>query len=1095
MTPPTPAPAALDLLLTLTTAIGRAATIREIYEASLDAIQQGLGVRRASILLFDSDGVMRFAAWRGLTDDYRRAVEGHSPWKPGTREAAPIAISDVNADPALAPYLGPIRAEGISAMALVPLLTDGGVTGKFVLYYDASHVPSAIELQLASVIAAQVAFAVQRVRAEEKGRAREMQLRLVTDAAPVAIAHCDRHGRYKFVNRAYAARFGLGTQDVVGRTMSDVLGTRAANSVQTYVEAALRGEAVDAEVEVPYDVLGPRMIHLRYEPEFDADGAVCGLAAVVLDVTEQYRTAVLKRYADDYLRALIETTPECVKVVAADGTLLEMNAAGLEMVEAPSAEAVAGRCVYDLIAPEHRGAFRAFNERICRGARGSLEFDIIGLAGTRRTMETTAVPLTARDGSVHHLAITREITHRRQAEAALVQSEAMFRQLTETLPQIIWTTGADGQPSYFNPRWYDFTGLPPGSLERNAGRECIHPEDRQPALDAWARALATGAPYQVELRLRDSRTRAYRWHLARSVPVRDDNGKVLRWIGSATDIDDQKRAERTSRFIAAASRTLATLVDYQTALQRVAELAVPDFADWCAVDIAADDGRLRRLALCHADPDKVHLAFELERRYPPRQNSNRGAQHVLKTGQPEMMTEIPDSLIEQVAYDAAHLAAIRTLGLRSYVSVPLVGAGRTIGVITFIATDDSGRRYDEHDLAVAQELAYRAGIAIENARLYSDLQQADRHKDEFLAVLAHELRNPLAPLRTALQLIEVAGDDAVRRNRASTVMDRQLRHMVRLVDDLLDVSRITRGRIELQKQPIELAAILQNAIETSRPMIEGNGHQLTVTFPPDPLVVNADPTRIAQVFSNLLNNAAKYTPRGGHITLAAEADGANATIRVRDSGIGIPREMLARVFEMFVQVDRSFERSSGGLGIGLTLVKRLVEMHGGAVDAHSDGPGTGTEFVVRLPTVGIDTRLEAEDRARAGMRPRNASRRILVADDNVDAAECLADALRLMGHEVRAVHDGMSAVEVTNEHQPELVFLDLGMPKVDGYEAARRIRAALGQHVFIVAVTGWGQEEDLRRSQNAGFDRHLIKPVDISEVATLIDAWPARSSI
>jgi signal transduction histidine kinase/ActR/RegA family two-component response regulator len=573
--------------------------------------------------------------------------------------------------------------------------------------------------------------------------------------------------------------------------------------------------------------------------------------------------------------------------------------------------------------------------------------------------------------------------------------------------------------------------------------------------------------------------------------VRDDTGTIVRWIGSSTDIDDQKRAERTSRFIAAASRALATLVDYQTALHRVAELAVPDFADWCAVDIAEENGTLQRLALCHADPGTIQLAFDLERRYPPRRDPGIGAQHVLRTGQPEMMTEIPDAVLEQAACDPEHLAAIRTLGLRSYISVPLLGGGRPIGVITFIVTDDSGRRYEAHDLAVAQELAFRAGIAIENARLYSDLQQAAQQKDEFLAVLAHELRNPLAPIRTALQLIAVAGDDAARRSRACTIMDRQLRQMVRLVDDLLDVSRITRGRIELQKQPTELAAVLQNAIETSRPMIEGNGHELTVTFPRDPVVIDADPTRLAQVFSNLLNNAARYTPRGGQIVVAVDAAPAGAIVRVRDTGIGVPQDALPRIFDMFVQVDRSFERSSSGLGIGLTLVKRLVEMHGGTVDAHSDGPGTGTEFVVRLPTIAGEQRMPGDDRAQAPMTTPARPRRILVADDNEDAAECLADALRLMGHDVRTVHDGASAVDVAAAHDAELILLDLGMPQMDGYQAARRIRALLGDQVLIVAVTGWGQAEDQRRSQEAGFDRHLIKPIDISEVGTLLDALPA----
>jgi PAS domain S-box-containing protein len=352
------APPALDVLLGLSTAVGQAAAIEPIYEAALEAIARGLGVARASILLFDSDRVMRFKAWRGLSDAYRAAVEGHTPWTPETTDAAPITVPDVTADPGLAPYLPIVHAERIAAMTFVPLMTDH-VVGKFMLYYGERHESSEGELRLATVIATQVAFAVQRLQSEQIVRA-------------AGLEHGDR---------------------------------RLAESSA--------------------------------------------------------------RQLDEYLRAMIERTPECVKIVAADGSLLEMNPAGLQLIEAESLDSVVGVSVYDIIAPEHRAAYRAFNDRICSGERGTLVFDIVGLRGTRRTMETHAVPFAASDGSIRHLAVTRDITERRRAEAALVESEALFRQLADTLPQIIWITGADGMPNYFNARWYEFTGLPPGSLERD----------------------------------------------------------------------------------------------------------------------------------------------------------------------------------------------------------------------------------------------------------------------------------------------------------------------------------------------------------------------------------------------------------------------------------------------------------------------------------------------------------------------------------------------------------------------------------------------------------------------------------------------------
>jgi PAS domain S-box-containing protein len=380
----------------------------------------------------------------------------------------------------------------------------------------------------------------------------------------------------------------------------------------------------------------------------------------------------------------------------------------------------------------------------------------------------------------------------------------------------------------------------------------------------------------------------------------------------------------------------------------------------------------------------------------------------------------------------------------------------------------------------------RAEAARERAE--AALKEADRRKDEFLAMLAHELRNPLAPLRNALHILQLAGDDPGLTAQAREVMERQIEHLVRLVDDLLDVSRIMRGRIELRKEPVELATVVNRAVETSQPGIEAEGHELTVSLPPEPLWLDGDLVRLAQVVSNLLNNAVKYTERGGKICLTGGREGDGAVLRVRDTGIGIAPEVLPQIFDMFVQADRRTKNAQGGMGIGLTLVRRLVEMHGGRVEAHSAGPGRGSEFVVWLPLRG-----GSDGEPARGKQPERSpaagleSRRVLVVDDSPDAADTLAMLLRLEGQEVRVAYDGPSALAAAEAAPPDIAFLDLGMPTMDGYELARRMRARQElRTVRLVAVTGWGQDEDRRRTREAGFDEHLVKPVERESLHQLL---------
>jgi two-component system CheB/CheR fusion protein len=427
--------------------------------------------------------------------------------------------------------------------------------------------------------------------------------------------------------------------------------------------------------------------------------------------------------------------------------------------------------------------------------------------------------------------------------------------------------------------------------------------------------------------------------------------------------------------------------------------------------------------------------------------------------------------------------------------------GTAAGVTrTYLSTKGPYRDPEGHVLGVigiSRDITDRKQLEEQLRQRAAELADADRRKDEFLAMLAHELRNPLAPIQNAVQIMRASRLDDARLRWARDVVERQVQQLARLVDDLLDVSRITRGKIKLQKERIDLAMVVARAIETSRPLIEARRHELSVTLPTTSLWLLADPTRLAQVLANLLNNAAKYTAEGGRIWLSAEREAAGVTVRVRDTGMGMPADLVPRLFQPFIQADRALDRSQGGLGIGLTLVKTLVELHGGSVSACSAGPEQGSEFSVRLPIAegeqpsagnGPSLSLAQEAAGSSGV-----SRRVLVVDDNADAAHSLALLLQMEGHQVEVVHDGLQALVVAQAQGPEVVLLDIGLPQMDGYEVARRLRRQPGlERAVLVALTGYGQEEDRRRSQEAGFDEHLVKPVEPATLLAMLAHRPTR---
>jgi signal transduction histidine kinase len=476
-----------------------------------------------------------------------------------------------------------------------------------------------------------------------------------------------------------------------------------------------------------------------------------------------------------------------------------------------------------------------------------------------------------------------------------------------------------------------------------------------------------------------------------------------------------------------------------------------------------------------------------------------------------------------------HLTGYK-LGAVDYVSIPVVPEilRSKVAVLVELYCKRRELRQLNHDLAQTNERLARANAALqaeksselealngtlqrangelerinrslqrevaERAKAQAALKEADRNKDEFLAMLAHELRNPLAPIVNALHLMRMNVSDS-QLNWSREVIGRQLTHLTRLVDDLLDVSRITRGKIALSRQPLEIRTLVGQAVEAVQPLLQERSHTFAARIPEHPLWVDGDSLRLTQALSNVLGNAVKYTDRGGHIELEVLGDDGDLEIRVRDNGIGIPAERLPLIFDLFTQLDRKSDHPQSGLGIGLALVRRLLEMHGGSVEARSDGAGRGSEFVIRLPRYAgeLSARTDGEQRASSALPV--PAHRILIADDNLDALESLAEVLKLQGHEVFSASNGSLALESAERHLPDVALLDIGMPLLDGYEVARRIRSQdWGRQVTLLAVTGWGQDADRRRSREAGFDLHLVKPLDVDKLAELLSRLPLHTA-
>jgi PAS domain S-box-containing protein len=698
----------------------------------------------------------------------------------------------------------------------------------------------------------------------------------------------------------------------------------------------------------------------------------------------------------------------------------------------------------------------------------------------------------------------------RQERANAEANERYYRFLAEAIPQIIWTARPDGFVDYYNQRWYEYTGLTTAETEGWGWDAALHPDDVERCTKRWKHSVETGEIYEVEYRFRRASDGQFRWHLGRALPLRDDNGQIVKWFGACTDIDDRKHAEEQQRFLSEASAVLVASLDYEATLTTLAQLVVPRVADWCTVDMLTDDRTIQRLAVAHPDPAKVEQAWEVNRLYPHDFYETEGVSKVIRTGQPELYRDIPDDLLALVSRDAGHLKILRELGLKSSMIVPLIAHNRVLGAITLMVAE-SGRRFDSADLSFVEDLAQRAALAVDNARLYREAQEVNRLKDEFLATLSHELRTPLTAVLGWTRLLGTGQLDEATQKRALETIERNAQSQVQLIDDILDVSRIIRGKLRLDVRPTELAPVIEAAVDSVRPAAEAKGIRLQVVLDPGAGPVSGDPDRLQQVAWNLLSNAIKFTPKDGRVQVLLTRVNSHLELTVSDTGQGIEKKFLPYVFDRFRQADASTTRKHGGLGLGLAIVRHLVELHGGTVTAESEGAGQGTTFRVSLPLMIVHQRefaAKAGEHAAAPEHPTAGGRqaleyqseleglRVLLVEDESDSREMLVIVLTQCRAEVRAVSNAADALSQLESWRPDVLISDIEMPGEDGYTLIRKVRnlpPERGGRIPAAALTAYARAEDRMRALLAGFQLHVPKPVEPAELAAVVASLAGRA--
>ncbi len=935
-----------------------------------------------------------------------------------------------------------------------------------------------------------------RSRAEEALEAERERSRITLASIGDGVISTDAQGRVTFLNRAAEALTGWSVAEAVGRPLPEVY-----RIVNQYTRLAVESPAIVALREGVVVGLANHTILMARDgserpiadsaaPMYDADGEAIGAVLVFRDAARKVRA----EEAASRLAAIVENSDDAIVSKGLDGVVRTWNGAAERLFGWKAEEAV-GKTLAELIIPPDRHDEEVeILARLGRGERVE-PFETVRVRKDGALVEISASMSPIRDDEGRVVAaskIARDISAAKAARRELVESHARLDYAARLSGLGFWHCELPFGELIWDDRVREHFWIAPGervTIETYYDR--IHPDDRESTRAAIEEAIARGGHFDVKHRTVDPAGGGVKWIHALGGAAYDARGKPTRFDGVSVDVTarrlDEERLARLLERERELSKTLlrvdraglaihaaGSLDDVMRAIAREARDVIG--AHQAIASLTTDERGGQAISAASFSDKYARWSDYAE------ETTGEGIYaEVARTNRSMRMTQA--ELESHPAWRGFGAHADGHPPMRGWLAVPLIGGdGRNLGLLQL--SDKYEGEFVAEDEAFAMQIARIASVAIENARLYAELREQDRRKGEFLAVLGHELRNPLVPLRNGLHLLRLASDpESLARSRA--MMERQLGHMVRLIDDLLDVSRINENKMQLHRDWTTLRDVAAAALETTGPLIEQAGHALTVDLPREPTPLFVDLTRMAQVVGNLLSNSAKYTPRGGRIRLSGRVEGEEVAIRVEDDGIGVPAEELSRLFDMFSQIGRGLDRSSGGLGIGLALVKGLVEIHGGTVEARSPGPGLGSVFTVRLP-LSADAPAAAEPAA-AAPASSVARLRILVADDNEDSAVSMTDLLAALGAEARSARDGLEAVATAEAFRPDVILMDMGMPHLDGRGAARRIRqASWGRDVLIIALTGWGQETDRALSREAGCDDHLVKPVDLADLQKLL---------
>jgi PAS domain S-box-containing protein len=834
-------------------------------------------------------------------------------------------------------------------------------------------------------------------------------------------------------------------------------------------------------------------------PIRDTTGAIVGAVMVFHDVTSRRKAERALRASEERLRAMFTQAAIGIGIANLDGTFHEVNQKFCSLL-GYSGEELQKRTFLQITHADDRSATEIQVRRLLDGLAGSytLEKRYVRKGGAVFWGNTTVTLMHQENGApAQFLGIVEEITQRKEAEATRSRLSAVI----ESSDDAIITKTLDGIITSWNPAAQRIFGYSANEVLGKPVTVLIPADhlDEEPAILERLRRGDRIDHYSTVRRRKDGTLIDVSLSVS---PIKDFSGRIIGASKIARDVTAQKRAEEALRdqnrvleLLEVTGRSIASHLDLENILQTVTDTATQLSGGQFGAffyNVTNESGESYVLYALSGATREAFDKFGLPRNTP--------VFNPTFTGQGIVRSADITKDARYGTMEPHHGMPQGHLPVRSYLAVPVIShTGAVLGGL-FFGHPDVGV-FTERAERIVSGIAAQAAIAMDNARLYeaaqreianreraeAALREIDERKDLFLATLAHELRNPLAPIRQAALISSAPGATEAQKRWSHDVISRQVHNMSLLLDDLLDISRVTRGTLELRMEMTDLAAVTDAAVETARPVIDGKRHTFTMQLPAEPVLFAADPLRLAQVLSNLLTNAAKYTDPGGRIELRASASDDAVTISVADTGVGLASDALSRVFAMFSQVKGTQDRSEGGLGIGLALSKGLVELHGGSIEARSLGVGRGSEFVVHLPRRSITSGAHAPQRT---ARPQHVvKRRVLIADDNRDAAESLALLLRLEGHEVDVVHDGSQALAAFTDLNPEVALLDIGMPELDGYEVARRVRqGTLGRAVTLVAVTGWGQQSDKARALAAGFNYHFTKPVQPEQLIELLRA-------